>query len=130
MTCSSNCTVCQHPFTIDWQCGCGYRSSGPMLEFIEGCLRHKCEMVIYEAAHSLVQLNGNTLTKHLAPAVSVLQLFCSSPKQTLRFAAVKTLSKVGGGPLLLGVLFMEHFCMLIWHTRMILVACQQIIARW
>ena len=30
----------------------------------------------------------------LAPAISVLQLFCSSPKSSLRFAAVRTLNKV------------------------------------
>lgn len=66
-------------------------NSGEMMEFIEGCLRHKSEMVIYEAARSLVGLNA-TNPKELAPAVSVLQLFCSSPKPTLRLAAVRTLS--------------------------------------
>lgn len=65
-----------------------------MFDFIESCLRHKSEMVIYEAAQAIVQLK-NTTAKDLAPAVSVLQLFCSSPKPTLRFAAVRTLNKVG-----------------------------------
>ncbi|XP_015257987.1 PREDICTED: coatomer subunit gamma-2 [Cyprinodon variegatus] len=32
--------------------------------------------------------------QELAPAVSVLQLFCSSPKAALRYAAVRTLNKV------------------------------------
>lgn len=68
-------------------------SGSPMFDFIESCLRHKSEMVIYEAAHAIVQLK-NTTAKDLAPAVSVLQLFCSSPKPTLRFAAVRTLNKV------------------------------------
>ncbi|KAI8763960.1 coatomer subunit gamma-2 [Biomphalaria glabrata] len=68
-------------------------SESPMFDFIESCLRHKSEMVIYEAAHAIVQLK-NTTAKDLAPAVSVLQLFCSSPKPTLRFAAVRTLNKV------------------------------------
>lgn len=35
-----------------------------------------------------------TSAHELAPAVSILQLFCSSPKPTLRFAAVRTLNKV------------------------------------
>ncbi|XP_064487269.1 coatomer subunit gamma-2-like isoform X2 [Ornithodoros turicata] len=65
----------------------------PMFEFIESCLRHKSEMVIYEAAHAIVNLRSTT-TRELTPAVSVLQLFCSSPKPTLRFAAVRTLNKV------------------------------------
>lgn len=69
------------------------RSGTPMFDFIESCLRHKSEMVIYEAAQAIVQLK-NTTAKDLAPAVSVLQLFCSSPKPTLRFAAVRTLNKV------------------------------------
>ena len=64
-----------------------------MFDFIESCLRHKSEIVIYEAAHAIVNLKATT-AKELAPAVSVLQLFCSSPKPTLRFAAVRTLNKV------------------------------------
>jgi hypothetical protein len=51
------------------------------------------EMVIYEAAHAIVNMKRTT-SRELAPAVSVLQLFCSSPKPTLRFAAVRTLNKV------------------------------------
>ena len=70
-----------------------FRSESPMFDFIESCLRHKAEMVIYEAAHAIVNMK-NTTAKDLAPAVSVLQLFCSSPKPTLRFAAVRTLNKV------------------------------------
>ena len=70
-----------------------HRSESPMFEFLESCLRHKSEMVIYEAAHAIVNMR-HTTAKELAPAVSVLQLFCSSPKPTLRFAAVRTLNKV------------------------------------
>merc|ERR1719305_125775 len=68
-------------------------SSSPYFDFVESCLRHKSEMVIYEAAHAIVNMK-KTSSKELAPAVSVLQLFCSSPKPTLRFAAVRTLNKV------------------------------------
>lgn len=71
----------------------GGSSDSPLFEFIESCLRHKSEMVIYEAAHAIVNLRRTT-SRELAPAVSVLQLFCSSPKPTLRFAAVRTLNKV------------------------------------
>ncbi|EEC16547.1 coatomer gamma subunit, putative, partial [Ixodes scapularis] len=67
--------------------------SSPMFEFIESCLRHKSEMVTYEAAHAIVNLRSTT-ARELTPAVSILQLFCSSPKPTLRFAAVRTLNKV------------------------------------
>jgi len=63
------------------------------MEFVESCLRHKSEMVIYEAAHAIVNMK-KTSARELAPAVSVLQLFCSSSKPTLRFAAVRTLNKV------------------------------------
>jgi len=68
-------------------------TDSPMFDFIDHCLRHKSEMVIYEAAHAIVNMK-HTTAKELAPAVSVLQLFCSSPKPTLRFAAVRTLNKV------------------------------------
>jgi len=68
-------------------------TSSPYFDFVESCLRHKSEMVIYEAAHAIVNMKRTT-SRELAPAVSVLQLFCSSPKPTLRFAAVRTLNKV------------------------------------
>lgn len=64
-----------------------------LFEYIEACLRHKSEMVIYEAAHAIVNLKRTT-ARELQPAVSILQLFCGSPKATLRFAAVRTLNKV------------------------------------
>lgn len=64
-----------------------------LLEFIESCIRHKSEMVVYEAAHALVNL-GKSGTREIASAISVLQLFCGSPKPALRFAAVRTLNKV------------------------------------
>jgi len=68
-------------------------TGSPYFDFIESCLRHKSEMVIYEAAHAIVNMKKTT-ARELAPAVSVLQLFCSSPKPTLRFAAVRTLNKI------------------------------------
>ncbi|XP_053971097.1 coatomer subunit gamma [Hylaeus volcanicus] len=64
-----------------------------LLGFIESCLRQKSEMVIYEAAHALVNL-GRSGAREIGPAISVLQLFCGSPKPALRFAAVRTLNKV------------------------------------
>jgi hypothetical protein len=57
-------------------------------------LSPQSEMVIYEAAHAIVNMKRTT-SRELAPAVSVLQLFCSSQKPTLRFAAVRTLNKAG-----------------------------------
>uniref|UniRef100_A0A8D1KT62 Coatomer subunit gamma n=1 Tax=Sus scrofa TaxID=9823 RepID=A0A8D1KT62_PIG len=60
----------------------GSRDS-PLFDFIESCL----------PASAIVNLPGCS-AKELAPAVSVLQLFCSSPKAALRYAAVRTLNKV------------------------------------
>uniref|UniRef100_A0A8D3BW46 Coatomer subunit gamma n=1 Tax=Scophthalmus maximus TaxID=52904 RepID=A0A8D3BW46_SCOMX len=65
----------------------------PLFDFIESCLRNKNEMVVYEAASAIVHM-PNCTARELAPAVSVLQLFCSSPKAALRYAAVRTLNKV------------------------------------
>ena len=61
--------------------------------FLEMSLRHKSEMVIYEAAKAICELPP-TLSRDLSPAITVLQLFLSSPKPTLRFAAMRTLSAV------------------------------------
>jgi coatomer protein complex subunit gamma len=60
-------------------------------QFLENCLRHKNEMVIYEAARAICNLPGVDPTS-VQPAVTVLQLFLSSPKPSLRFAAMRTLS--------------------------------------
>lgn len=49
-------------------------------------------MVIYEAAHALVNLRKTA--RDLAPAVSVLQLFCGSSKPSLRLAGARTLARL------------------------------------
>ena len=70
-----------------------FSTDSPMYDFIDSCLRHKNEMVIYEAASTIVSLKCVT-PKELSSAVNVLQLFISSPKPVLRYAAVRTLNKV------------------------------------
>lgn len=65
----------------------------PFYDYLESCLRHKAEMVIFEAAKAITELS-NVTTRELTPAITVLQLFLSSSKPVLRFAAVRTLNKV------------------------------------
>ncbi|KAH8498320.1 hypothetical protein H0E87_017291 [Populus deltoides] len=67
----------------------------PFYDFLESCLRHKAEMVIFEAARAITELSGVT-NRELTPAITVLQLFLSSSKPVLRFAAVRTLNKNAG----------------------------------
>eukprot|EP00515_Schizochytrium_aggregatum_P011924 CAMPEP_0202078892 /NCGR_PEP_ID=MMETSP0964-20121228/6182_1 /ASSEMBLY_ACC=CAM_ASM_000500 /TAXON_ID=4773 /ORGANISM="Schizochytrium aggregatum, Strain ATCC28209" /LENGTH=928 /DNA_ID=CAMNT_0048646211 /DNA_START=65 /DNA_END=2851 /DNA_ORIENTATION=- len=62
-------------------------------EFLESCLHHKSEMVILEAARAMCRLPEVT-PQDIMPAITVLQLFLSSPKPSLRFAAVRTLNEV------------------------------------
>ncbi|KAF7259507.1 hypothetical protein EG68_02792 [Paragonimus skrjabini miyazakii] len=71
----------------------GLENNMMLFEFLESSLRHKSEMVIYEAARAIINLRGAT-ARELAPAISVLQLLCSSPKPALRYAAVRTLNTV------------------------------------
>lgn len=61
--------------------------------FLEASLRHKSELVVYEAARSLCAL-PLAEPQDLNPAISVLQLFLSSPKPAVRFAAIRTLAAV------------------------------------
>jgi coatomer protein complex subunit gamma len=61
--------------------------------FLEASLRHKAEMVIYEAAKALCTL-PNAETRDLGAAIAVLQLSLASPKPTLRYAAMRCLSEV------------------------------------
>lgn len=65
----------------------------PFYDFLESCLRNKSEVVIFEAARAICNMRDVT-TRELTPAVTVLQLFLSSSKPVLRFAAVRTLNKV------------------------------------
>jgi coatomer protein complex subunit gamma len=65
----------------------------PFYDYLEQCMRHKSDMVIFEAARAVTQLNGVTAAE-LHPAVSVLQLFLTSSKPILRFAAIRTLNRV------------------------------------
>ncbi|XP_042494327.1 coatomer subunit gamma-2 isoform X2 [Macadamia integrifolia] len=65
----------------------------PFYDYLDSCLRHKAEMVIFEAARAITELSGVT-SRELTPAITVLQLFLSSSKPVLRFAAVRTLNKV------------------------------------
>ncbi|XP_065020535.1 coatomer subunit gamma-2-like isoform X2 [Musa acuminata AAA Group] len=65
----------------------------PFFDYLESCLRHKSEMVVFEAARAITELSGVT-SRELTPAITVLQLFLSSSKPVLRFAAIRTLNKV------------------------------------
>ncbi|KAJ4964927.1 hypothetical protein NE237_016776 [Protea cynaroides] len=65
----------------------------PFYNYLDSCLRHKAEMVIFEAARAITELSGVT-NQELTPAITVLQLFLNSSKPVLRFAAVRTLNKV------------------------------------
>jgi coatomer protein complex subunit gamma len=62
-----------------------------MFDLLEGWLRHKSDMVNYEAARAICQMRGVT-PPQLTRTIAQLQLFLSSPKPTLKFAAIRTLS--------------------------------------
>lgn len=69
----------------------------PFYDFLESCLRHKAELVIFEAARAITAMPEVTM-RELAPAITVLQLFLTSSKPVLRFAAVRTLNKARAAP--------------------------------
>jgi len=62
-------------------------------QFLESCLRHKTELVQFESAKAITCLPG-VEPSDLNPAISVLQVLLSSPKPTVRFAAMRCLSMV------------------------------------
>ncbi|GJN89716.1 hypothetical protein Rhopal_002703-T1 [Rhodotorula paludigena] len=64
-----------------------------MYELIEGYLKHKSDMVNYEAARAICEMK-NVGASELNRPIAVLQLFLSSPKATLKFAAIRTLAKL------------------------------------
>ena len=71
----------------------GMRQNG--IDFLENCLKHKSEMVVFEAANAMVNLrSGSSLNRDLNSALSALQMFCSSQTTAVRFAAVRTLNQI------------------------------------
>lgn len=64
-----------------------------LFHYIENCLTSKSELVVYEAARAICNMEGLS-ESDLKPAVAVLQVLLGSTRPTLRFAAVRTLNKV------------------------------------
>ncbi|KAK4562747.1 hypothetical protein RGQ29_005309 [Quercus rubra] len=89
----AQCLLIRYTSQVIRESGSTQTGDRPFYDFLEGCLRHKAEMVIFEAARAITELNGVT-SRELTPAITVLQLFLSSSKPVLRFAAVRTLNKV------------------------------------
>jgi len=72
-----------------------------LMQYLDSCLRHKNEMVTYEAARAFCHLavldkdgsGGNTLFGYdMTHATTVMQIFLTSPKPVIRFGAIKTLN--------------------------------------
>merc|ERR1719487_2815602 len=73
-----------------------------LMIYLDSCLRHKSELVTYEAARAFCQLacresEGNTIggqdiTQIGTHVTTTLQIFLTSPKPVLRFGAIRTLN--------------------------------------
>jgi coatomer protein complex subunit gamma len=63
----------------------------PMMQLLDGWLRHKSEMVNFEAAKAITDMRDVT-EGELVQAVHVLQLFLTSPRAVTKFAALRILS--------------------------------------
>lgn len=62
----------------------------PMMQMLDSWLRHKHEMVNFEAAKAICEMKDVT-DAEAAQAVHVLQLFLSSPRAVTKFAAIRIL---------------------------------------
>eukprot|EP00928_Gymnodinium_smaydae_P030557 TRINITY_DN2268_c0_g1_i3.p1 TRINITY_DN2268_c0_g1~~TRINITY_DN2268_c0_g1_i3.p1 ORF type:complete len:706 (-),score=200.90 TRINITY_DN2268_c0_g1_i3:471-2588(-) len=71
-----------------------------LMAYLDNCLRHKSELVTYEAARAFCHLvvadtesSGNMVFGFdISHATTLLQIFLSSPKPVIRFGAIKTLN--------------------------------------
>ncbi|KAF1952647.1 coatomer subunit gamma [Byssothecium circinans] len=63
----------------------------PMMQLLDGWLRHKAEMVNFEAAKAICDMR-DVSDAELVQAVHVLQLFLTSPRAVTKFAALRILS--------------------------------------
>ncbi|KAJ9665848.1 coatomer subunit gamma [Coniosporium apollinis] len=62
----------------------------PMMQLIDGWLRHKSEMVNFEAAKALCAMR-DVSDAEVVQAIHVLQLFLTSPRAVTKFAAIRIL---------------------------------------
>jgi coatomer protein complex subunit gamma len=62
----------------------------PMMQLLDGWLRHKSEMVSFEAAKAVCDMR-DPADAEVAQAVSVLQLFLTSPRAVTKFTALRIL---------------------------------------
>lgn len=65
----------------------------PMLQLLDGWLRHKAEMVNFEAAKAICNLPDVT-DSEITQALHTLQLFLTSPRAVTKFAAIRILHGV------------------------------------
>jgi coatomer protein complex subunit gamma len=72
-----------------------------LMTYLDSCLRHKNEMVMYEAARAFCQLavvdggadGGSTVFGYdISHATTILQIFLGNPKPVIRFGAIRTLN--------------------------------------
>lgn len=70
-----------------------YDQPRPFFDFLEACLKHRADVVVFEAARAITTLPNVTATE-LQPAINVLQRFLVQPKPSLRFAAIRTLNVI------------------------------------
>jgi coatomer subunit gamma len=62
----------------------------PLHKLFEGWLRHKSDMVNFEAARAICAME-NVTEKEVSPALQLLQLFLTSPRFIGRFTAIRIL---------------------------------------
>merc|ERR1719161_1717416 len=73
------------------------------MAYLDSCLRHKSEMVQYEAARTFCNLavlddsnsgGNNVFGYDITHATTALQIFLGSPKPVIRFGAIRTLNEL------------------------------------
>ncbi|KAL9619821.1 MAG: hypothetical protein Q9160_005561 [Pyrenula sp. 1 TL-2023] len=62
----------------------------PMIQMLDGWLRHKSEMVNFEAAKAICEIRDLT-DSEATQAISTLQLYLASPRAITKFAAIRIL---------------------------------------
>ncbi|MCJ1309231.1 coatomer subunit gamma [Agyrium rufum] len=67
----------------------------PMMQLLDGWLRHKSEMVNFEAAKAICDMHDIS-DSEIIQAIHTLQLFLTSPRAVTKFAAIRILHNVAG----------------------------------
>jgi len=87
----ANCLLIRYVAQVIGDSTYSLEFDAPLTAFLQNSLRHKSEMVVFEAVRAITALR-DVSSSQLGSVVTVLQLLLSSPKPSSRFASMRVIN--------------------------------------